>query len=148
MVLFFRSVPFLVFLVEEGFHPHSVLSQERSRIPYSFKIRFHAQTAVQKFNYSYSRKLQKWSVFMRKIMKKFWLKFCIHAKFRAKKYLFRMNAQFRAKLVSYWKENDAEFRPKKSFRAKPRNCCARELTVSWKPYQYFNNIKKICKYML
>ena len=26
------------------------------------------------------------------------------------------------------------FVQKNSFRAKPRNCCARELTVSWKPY--------------
>ena len=57
------------------------------------------------------------------IMKKFWLKFRIHANFRAKKnYLFRMNAQFRAKLVSYWYKNYKI----KSFRAKPRNCCARE----------------------
>ena len=48
------------------------------------------------------------------IMKKFWLKFRIHAKFRAKKiYLFRMNAQFPSKLVSYWYENDAKFRAKK-----------------------------------
>ena len=45
---------------------------------------------------------------------KFRLKFRILAKFRANKiYLFRMNAQFRAKLVSYLYENDAEFRAKK-----------------------------------
>ena len=38
--------------------------------------------------------------------------------------LFRMIAQFLAKLGLYWYENDQEFRAKKSFPAKPRNCCA------------------------
>ena len=36
------------------------------------------------------------------------------------------------KTGSYWFENDAQ---NKSFRAKPRNFCARELTVSWKPWK-------------
>ena len=92
---------------------------------------FIRNTAAQKFQFF----AFKWPVFMRNILKKIWLKFRIHAKFRAKKkYLFRINAQFRAKLVSYWYENYAKFRAKKSFRAKPRNCCTRESTVSWKPY--------------
>ena len=62
------------------------------------------------------------------------LNFVFMRNFVKKNYLFRMNAQFRAKLFSYWYENDANFRAKKSFRAKTRNCYARELTVSWKPY--------------
>ena len=64
------------------------------------------------------------------------LNFVFMRNFVQKNYLFRMNAQFRAKLVSYWYENYAKFCAKKSFRAKPRNCCARELTVTWKPYSY------------
>ena len=59
--------------------------------------------------------------------------FAFMQNFVQKNYLFQMNAQFLAKLVSYWYTNDAEFRAKKSFRAKPWNCCTRELTVSWKP---------------
>ena len=52
-------------------------------------------------------------VFMHKIMHKLWLLLCFHPQVREnKKYLFRMNAQFRANLVSYWCENDAKFRAK------------------------------------
>ena len=64
---------------------------------------------------------------------KFWL-ISYSCKIGAKNYLFRINEQFRAKRVSYWYENDAEFRAKKSFREKPPNCCTRELNVLWKPY--------------
>ena len=42
--------------------------------------------------------------------------------FVPKKYSFRIIAQFRTNLVSYWYENDAKFRAKKSF-----------LSVLWKP---------------
>ena len=49
-------------------------------------------------------------VFIRKIMKKFWLKFSINAKFCAKNiYLLRMIAEVCAKLVSFWCKNDVEF---------------------------------------
>ena len=103
------------------------------------------------FNFSYSWALQKRPVFMRNIMKKFWLKFRIHAKLHAQKvYLFRKDAQFREKLVSYWYENDAEFHAKKSFCAKPRNCCARGL-FRGNPNPYWSEIvfiiykKKILK---
>ena len=37
------------------------------------------------------------------------------------------------KPVSYWFENNAKFRAKKSFCAKTRNCCARESSSSLKP---------------
>ena len=56
------------------------------------------------------------------ILKKFGHKFCINAKFRVKKYLFRMNAKF----VQNWFRIDTKmmrnFVQNKSFRAKPRNC--------------------------
>ena len=85
----------------------SILQHENSNLSYSWAL------------HNYMQK------FMRNIMKKFWLRFRIHGKFRAKQ-LFISN-EFRAKLVSYWYENYVKFC------AQPRNCCARESTVSWKP---------------
>ena len=78
---------------------------------------FMHNTAVQKFQFFVFMGIvqlhAKMTCIHAQYHEKFWLKFRIHAKFRAKKYLFRMNAQFRAKLVSYWYENDAGFRAKK-----------------------------------
>ena len=79
-------------------------------ILYSYAILQHKNS-----NFSHSNDLYSCAIFWKKI----WLKFRIHAKFRAKNIYFE------------WMRN---FVLKKSFRAKPRNCCARESTVSWKPY--------------
>ena len=71
-------------------------------------------------------------VFMRKIIQKLWLLLCIHPQFRAKKIisnecaisckpgfvLIRKLCEISCKKVISWK----------------RNCCAKESTVSWKPY--------------
>ena len=51
--------------------------------------------------------MQKLPVFMRNIINKSDFNFVFSCK---KIYIFQMNAQFRAKLVSYWYENYAEFR--------------------------------------
>ena len=93
---------------------------------YSYAILQHKNS-----NFSRSNDLYSCAIFWKKSD----LNFVFMRNFvQKKKYLFRINAQFRAKLVSYWYENYAKFRAKKSFRAKPRNCCTRESTVSWKPY--------------
>ena len=81
----------------------------------------------------------------------FWLLICIHPQFRAKKDLFRMNAQFRANLVSYWYENDARFREKSNF-AQKRKTVPQEsllfrgnpsLTERGKRSEYAKNVKEI-----
>ena len=99
-----------------------------------FLISFSCTILLYKFKFFVFMGIAKLHEIMTCIHANIMKKFCrIHAKLPAKKLFISNEAQFREKLVSYLYENDAEFRAKKSFRPKPRNCCARELTVPWKP---------------
>ena len=57
------------------------------------------------FNFSYSWALQKWLVFMRNIIKKFWLKFRTYAKFREKNIYFDWMHNF---VKKNWFRNDTK----------------------------------------
>ena len=75
------------------------------------------------------------------IMKKFWLNFVFMRNFVHEKFIY---FKWMRNFLQNWFRIDTKimqnFVQKKSFRAKPRNCCARELTVSWKPYKVSNII--------
>ena len=86
---------------------------------------YNTNTAIQKFQFF---------VFMGNIMKNFWLKFRIYAKFRAKIIIyFEWMRNFVQNCFRIDTKMTRNFVQKKSFRTKPRNCCARKSTVSWKP---------------
>ena len=90
-------------------------------------ITFMHNTALQKFKFFWFMGIAKMTCIHAQYHEIFWLKFLIHAKFRVKKnYLLRMNAQFRAKLFSYWYENDAKFRAKKSHFVQKHETVAQE----------------------
>ena len=85
-------------------------------------------------NFSYSWALhnymKNWPVVMRNIMKKkIWLKLRIHAKFCAKTLDISNYCAISFKTGFVLIQNDAKCC------AKPRNCCAIESTILWKPYQ-------------
>ena len=58
-------------------------------------------------------------------------------------YLFRMNAQFRAKLVSYWYKNDAEFRAKKVISHKTTQLLRKRIDCFVETLLLFNNLNFI-----
>ena len=88
-----------------------------------------------KFLYPWA--LQNWPVFKRNIMKKFWLKFRNHAKFRSKKLFISKECAIFCKtgfvLIRKW----CGISCKNSHFVQNHETasCARESTVSWKPSQ-------------